>query len=624
MHRTPTISRDDRIFDPVTDPHVSSMPSADRQLLDRLWMSELEAPIGAQVFNSLDADALYGFELSSPDEPITYAVLAPDWAGLLDSCLGVVHAEGINVSSCLSWTLRRPDCTWGWLVFRTYVLSETGYRRSMERATRVTARMMRATKQDPIKQVLLRGEARRLDTYSKTADLLREMCEGSEESEIFSTSGEVAMFFLARTETYIHDRYPEDLAHEIVTNHRLQKRVQSDGGLHVWTGNITTRNGPRTAIQVASRPGLATLTDYIGLITRVTPGFRLTFNKSFITRTQVEMLRLELTGSEGEALPEDVLHDLEWALRGIIHRASENAPTPGVEIVQRKIVPVMLDEERELGIPQAYFHPQTQSHLKFVLVTSDADRGHALDVMETLNRLPGVSCAFPDIPSTMDAMRNGAPIQQEVAIGDVYLDMGTLFPQGVIGESFSDEILSKLEKAMADVPTLGGRIRVFDRGTRMVRKMRLDRLRAAISKEIPTTGPVVEEEWVRKLFYRLGDKYVLDMTVPDEELIQQIYAASATWNDSTPGGPICTRRSDWMRPDGTWGVAMAIVGSAGWDRNIPWAELLPGPPMGAWCRWDEGTRSLILLRWISHDGPVPEALMGRVQAAVLGNMRDDD
>jgi len=192
-----------------------------------------------------------------------------------------------------------------------------------------------------------------------------------------------------------------------------------------------------------------------------------------------------------------------------------NRLSPGVEMIGRKICPAMLEEERQLKLPQVYMHPHSRSNIKVVLVTSGADRGHAFKCIEEISKTRGLEAAMPDTPSHVDSGDGEATVIQEVAIIDVWVNFEVFFgtPKG----PYDDElILVKIEEALRKTESIGPRLRIFDRTGRQLRRARSDRIIYMASRE------GLDSDTARQIISRLGDRQIISPTVTDQEIFDQV------------------------------------------------------------------------------------------------------
>jgi acetolactate synthase small subunit len=446
---------------------------------------------------------------------VTFAVLALDWPGLLNSCTGTLHEKGFNVPFCEAMIIEEPERQLG-LVF---IEIDVGRREDFEDLLRQThdieETLLVAAARETGKGELMITESRKAEHYSRVVEHLKQIAPVAEHNDLLGSKGEVLRFFSARSLAYLAERSPDDIAGQIHTNYVLTKMVRETGRVYAKLGNIATAAGPLTGISVAGYEHDISMGDCFRVIDEVIPGYQRKYDKAYITGDGISVFRIEVLDAGGKPLPTEQHVELSQKLMGIKDSPVCNRLSPGVELIGRKICPVMLEEERQLKLPQAYMHPHSRSNIKVVLVTSDADRGHAFKCIEEIAKVRGLEAAMPDTPSHVTYGDDENMTVQEVAIIDVWVNFEVFFgaPKGPYDEEL---ILVKIEDALRKAESIGPRLRIFDRTGRQMRRARSERIVALAARED------IDAEVTRQIVSRLGDRQVISPTVSDQEIFDQV------------------------------------------------------------------------------------------------------
>ncbi|MDI6740357.1 MAG: hypothetical protein QME74_08345 [Candidatus Edwardsbacteria bacterium] len=495
--------------------YAERLTAQERAILIRLLREEEFLPGMAHVITEKAASpepAAAGEALPS----LLFAVLAPDWAGLADACLGTVHEAGLNIAYTHGFILRKGHDKLG------VVLMEVEITPSLSRAAldiaraKIQQRLSRIAAEDEAKKTLQRQEARRLYAYTTVTDLLKKRVSTADLKEIMGDSGEAIKFFIARQDSYISERAPDSIAGQVLVNYELKKRIRSGAStLEIAAQTIKYLNKAITGISVITREPNVTFERLLRLFEELVPGGRRYSDYAYYTADKIAVFHLEVTDRGDRALSDKDAAELSAAVRTLPAARETLGPTPGVELVRRKIVPLMLDEEKELKIPQGYIHPHAPDHFKLIAVASGKDAGHGLEIVSALSGVPGFTAAMPDKPSAISYRRDEEERTQEIAIVDLWIDRRALF--GADCQLWNDEeIYNKIEQAVKTIPGFGPKLRIFDRTSRMMRQMRLKAV-LGISK----SGNIPADE-LKNLFYNLGDRCLLDPENSDSSVYAQI------------------------------------------------------------------------------------------------------
>jgi hypothetical protein len=291
----------------------------------------------------------------------------------------------------------------------------------------------------------------------------------------------------------------------------------------------------------------------------VAPGYQRKYDKAFISgaadpKTSINMIRIEIVDAKGRALSSDQQVELQEKIANIQDDVSCPGLTPGVEIIARKICPYLIEEEKQLQIPQVYMHPHTRTNIKVVMITSGADRGHAYRLVAKINKVKGLRAGMPD-PATTVAARNGkGATVQEMAVIDVWVNHERFF--GTSKGPYNDELVTMaIEEAIRKAPYIGKRLRIFDKTGRDLRRGRSDR----ISDMAKKAG--FDPEVARDIVARLGDRLTISPAVSDEEVFANVQTgleAVRQWNESQGKQPAIV----WRTSEAVRGASYTILAVA--------------------------------------------------------------
>jgi acetolactate synthase small subunit len=359
---------------------------------------------------------------------VTFAVLALDWPGLLNSCTGTLHEKGFNISFCEAVIIDEPEQKLGLVFMEIDVDVRQEFEKLLRLEPEIAKTLIRTAAQETGKKRLLMSEAQRAELYTLVVEELKKIADPSEYDVLFEEEkGETVRFFLARTMAYLNERSPKDLAHQIYTNYTFTKEVRNTGKISAWAGNIDTAGGKLTAISVAGLEHDLSMGDCFRVIDEVAPGYQRKYDKAFITGDAINVIRIEIVDAKGDSLSQAQCRELAQKLIGIQDAPVCDRVSPGVEMIGRKICPILLEEEKKLTIPQVYMHPHSRSNIKVVVVSSGQDRGHAFELIESISEVKGLEAGMPDPASTVTTSANGEKTFQEVAIIDVWVDFAAFF-----------------------------------------------------------------------------------------------------------------------------------------------------------------------------------------------------
>jgi hypothetical protein len=270
----------------------------------------------------------------------------------------------------------------------------------------------------------------------------------------------------------------------------------------------------------------------------------------------------------------------------------------------------MLDEEKELKIPQGYIHPHAPDHYKLIVIGSGNDAGHGLELVAAVAAVPGLSAAMPDKPSHMNYVQDGLEQVQEISIIDIWVERRLLFAEeGLPGNE--EEIYNKIEQAIRSVQVFGPRLRIFDRTSRALRQVRL----AAVLKLAENEGIPAQE--IKSLFYNLGDKCLLNPEIPDDLIFSQLKLWSQTQKPALEKGTLVYKFQDLQSGEGDKGfTALAVAMPAGHTGLAGVFKLAGENRASSVCRNDLKGLVLLLFTFSTASGPLTSSAKNKLFSAL--------
>ena len=430
----------------------------------------------------------------------TVTVLAPDWAGLLDSVVSVIHERGYNLEYLQGFLTRGGRYA---VITVSLELSEKLTKRFLEEKATLERLLKSMARSDRAIMKLLRGEARKLQKYREVIAILHGLCSADEIAEIVGSEAE--RFFASRPGAYIEERKPDDLAKQILTNYRFQREVEAHGGVKVSVSNIETSKELLTAVSVVGLDREIALDDVLQGLREFLVDFQRKYDKEFVTDQGVAVFRVEIQTAEGTWLEEGQLTELELMLTEKLKQKQRRVPLEvrmGAELFGRLAIPQLLKEAAISQKPQVYIFPELSQRdsalFKILLVAPVKDKKAgelAISCVNRLNRITGLSVTS----TTQPIAREG----REVDIIDVKADT-TIFEE-------SEDIYGTIKDCLREEI---GDFRDFDEGLRVLDVKRLKELTEMLAAQ------GVDSKFVRNFYYNTEDFF--RVSAPEVEIAAHI------------------------------------------------------------------------------------------------------
>ncbi len=435
----------------------------------------------------------------SEGERYTYLfiVVAQDWAGMLDAVSGIIHESGHNIQYLTAMTNSSGRLA---LIMIVLALTPKEARRfETQKSEFVSLLKMAAQGGLSIKRMVTIG-ATKIRVFGAVLRELRFKASPQELAEITAPGGELEQFITTRSEPYLTERFPGDLALLILTQHRFQKAVKEAGAVQVKVSNIKTSKEHLTGITVAGLDRFLSLDAVLDAVREFTPDYKRKYDKEFVTEDGISVVRVEITDADYNPLSaEDCL-----ALENFLRTRLEESRTKrrdlrlksGAELIGRILVPRLIEETEITGRPQLLILPEGMeegvAQFRMILINSGEDFSD--QIRRRLDEIRGVVVSSLKVSPARD---------KNICLFALYVDTSYLDSE--------EEIYGAIKMAVQEfLPD----IRDFDEG---MRRMGVERLRR-ITEIVAERG--IGPRFAKRVFYGMDDAY--RVTTPPEEIAEEI------------------------------------------------------------------------------------------------------
>jgi hypothetical protein len=523
----------DSYSNPPHDPgHTvyKKLRAANPHLISRLTEQELSALIRLFLSSESGSQKVVVDLLLMPPEPaepepldrsrgrefLQVAVLAPDWTWLLDSCTSIIQQSRLHISFCKALTLASESLQYGFVFMEVPISNEAEFETIQQLKDLLQDTLQMLAMQDEARIVLLEDNARKILYFAQVTDYIQRNYHGTDLKELLSKDGEALKYFESRSEVHLRERRVEDIAQIIIDNHTFIKAIrQNREKIFVKVGPIKTSSGTFTSISVASYYQNFSWGALLRIIEETEPHYTRKHDKIFFTSDNIAVFRLEIVDRTNQPLTPEKEQELLTKLKTTSRMIPESKLSPGVELIQRKIVPQLMTEERILKMPQAYMHPNSRNHIKVILVTSEPFQDFAIPCATSINKRFGFTAMVSESPTQIRYKCDHVWRVQEISIIDVWINFEEYFQQHD-GPVFEEDLFVEIQEALKRVDYLGKHIRIFDETSRELRNGRWHQL----IKKVEALD--ININLFKEIFYRLGNKYLMDNFVSDEEILEVI------------------------------------------------------------------------------------------------------
>jgi hypothetical protein len=456
---------------------------------------------------------------------VTFTVLAPDWAGLLDSIVSVIHERDYNLGYLQGFLADQGK--YG-VITVSFELNQAAMKNFLKQQETIEKLLKSMARSDKVIMKLLRGEARKLQKYREVIAILRDLCSPDEVGEVIGEEAE--RFFASRPGAYIEERKPEDLAAQILLNYRFQQLVVEQGGVRVRIDNIQTTKELLTTVSVVGLDREVALDDVLQALREFIPNFQRKYDKEFVTEDGVAVFRVEIQTEHGKWLEDDQLTELELSLTEKLSQKKRRVPLDvrvGAELFGRLAIPQLLREANVSQRPQVYIMPEFSrsdfAMFKILLVAPVKGKKIGELAISCVNRLNRIGGLFVT-SATQPVSKQG----KEVDIIDIRADTA-VFEE-------SEEIYQKIKGCLGEEL---GDFRDFDEGLRVLDVQRLKEL----TEMLAAKG--INKKFTKDFYYNIEDFF--RVSAPEEEIGSHIALAWDAYQDFRKGREKIVKRGETKR-----------------------------------------------------------------------------
>ena len=471
-----------------------------RRIYDRL----LEHPPGdeaprVEVENDLEA----GLTL--------VGVAAVDWPGLATIVLSELHHLGWNLDVLEGFAVDDEGMRRGVII--TGIRNDDPQRAGrFEKDARKMADLLGRLAMGRAGTVSLLGRAaERLERFEEVRLALEDLY-GTRDlpGAIMGEGGELVLFISSRSDQYLMERKPEDLAWIIKTNYELVGRVREKGGKPFFRiRNLRTEKEHLTGINIAGYEREISFQDVLTALNHAWSGASVKHQRRYSTEDGIVSIRIEMSGPTGLSATREEQQKIRAVLKKLLvsnelERLKRIHRYGGRENYARAVIPLLLRECESSGMSQAYiarvatstFHAELKLILVSVAESREAHDGLVIDLVRELDSREGLTVVSFKSPSRH---------------GDRWVDIIDITVQR---DAYSD--LESAYSAIKDsIQSTYGDFRDFDMGMRLLDVSKVRELKEEL-KDIPSTI-------INDFYYRLED--FLRASAPVSELAGHIRLA---------------------------------------------------------------------------------------------------
>jgi len=436
-----------------------------------------------------------------------FGILSPDWPGLSNACLGVIHETGWNVDTVTAFNLARPSEKLGILLIGIRTETDAEHERLTAQTPMIFAKLRQAAVGTSAKAFLMSEEIRKLEIYSQVIALIESRHRGPDLDPIIGPNGEAVKYFAARSRDYIENRRVEDIADQILRNYTFIRTVlETPDSIQLDISNMATHTeGVFTAVTVAGPARMLNLEDCLKTISLGVPGFILKHNREFTTNGGVSLYRIEFVDAMGFPLAEPEHDRLRSAFASLVlnkrqNRAQWIESIGGFEHYARAIIPLLVKEANNTKKTQVYqsVGQTTDAFIEFKIIVvvpnpTELRKKLVTKTVKWIEGVPGLEIFGVKPPKTYD--------NAEVFIIDVRASLSVLENVETIYKTIKDNIRNAL-----------GEFRDFDEGMRTIDTEKFKSVRRMIDG--------VDKSVIRELYYCIEDFFRVGASI--DEIIAHI------------------------------------------------------------------------------------------------------
>jgi len=440
----------------------------------------------------------------------TFGILGLDWAGLSNSCSGVINQMGWNIYFIEAFALEYKRKSLGIVLIGVRTDKEDAYQRLLSQTETIRQRLYSAAVGDSAKAFLLAEEMRKLEIYGKVIAEIESIYQGDDLQSIIGMDGEAVKYFAARSRDYIENRKTHDIAEQIIRNFTFINKAFSTGSsIELDISNFETNTeGTFTSITVSGPAAMLNLEDCLKTIELTCPNYQLKHNREFTTDTGISLFRIEFVDHLGHPLSQREQEKLKNAFSMMVldkrrDRAQWLETIGGFEQYARAIIPLLVREALSTGSTQVYHSVGYTTDLfidfKVIMVVPPAKAAEKKLMSNTVKCIE-TEPAFQVLSVKPPKNFGGA----RVFIIDLRASLAAIDNVEAVYEGIREKIRDSI-----------GEFRDFDEGMRTIDTTKLKSVRKRL------TG--LDKDLVRELYYAIEDFFRISASV--EEIIDLIHIA---------------------------------------------------------------------------------------------------
>ncbi|MBN1619507.1 hypothetical protein JW890_02180, partial [candidate division WOR-3 bacterium] len=339
---------------------------------------------------------------------VVFCIASSDWAGMSEACVGVIHSRRFNITRLIAFVIDNSEGkkseNVGLIILYIKPENEDLRRALFEEKDSITRTLNFASWGNTGTTSLVASESGKVEMMAKVVESLEERLKDRDDvrKKITVPEGEIAKFFASRSTEYLRERTTKQIGEQILLNYQIVNRVRETQKGDVVIENMTTNREELTCITAAAYQQNITLDDILLRVDHSVPKAKRKFDKTFITRDGIKVIRLEISSEDDHFFIGDDLERLKRNLmRAVSKYPSENYMNfknflaGSQEHYSRAVIPILLREYGDSGISQIYmsqvFSDEFSVHFKIVIVNSMAcmTKEFEISFVEEIEKIPG-------------------------------------------------------------------------------------------------------------------------------------------------------------------------------------------------------------------------------------------
>lgn len=447
----------------------------------------------------------------SDDNLILVGVSALDWPGLSSIVLGEFHSKGWNLDVLEGFTREEFGIRRGFVITGIINPAKDEKEKFYTDAIALENLLERLAMGRVGTISLLSRSTDRLEIFEDVRLALVDLHKDKEIPHgILSEKGELVLFISSRSDEYLAERKPADLAWIIKTNYQLVNKVRTSGGTSVFRiKNLKTTREHLTGINIAGYEREISFQDFVTTLKHSWEGASIRHQRRYTTIDGIISIRIEMTGpdemSASKKKQKDIRHYLKKLLvRHELDKLNRIHHYGGAEQYARALIPLLMNECKNTGQIQAYIANVSlttfTAQLKLLLVSGRSQNTthdkKVIRLVGKINEVEGLTVVSFKSPSHR---------------GDIWVD--------ILNINVERDDYSEMETAYTaikkNINESFGKFRDFDQGMRLNDVQRLIDIRKEL-RDIP-------DNTITDFYYGIED--FLRASMPIGELVLLIKLA---------------------------------------------------------------------------------------------------